>query len=178
MRTEILLTSEVALKNIIDISDNVAGKYILASIREAQETGLKGIIGAALLEKVKQLIAEQNIDLEENAAYNELVAEAQYYLAYQAGARLQLKVAYKTANAGVVRTTDEHVSAASQDEVARVQQEYQNQADKYARDLQGWLIAHSGQLPELNECRVREIRSCLTSAYSGGLWLGGGRGKR
>ena len=33
---EILLTSEAFVKSVTNVSDNLAGKYILPSIREAQ----------------------------------------------------------------------------------------------------------------------------------------------
>ena len=42
---EILLTSETFVKSVTNVSDNLAGKYILPSIREAQEQGLKSILG-------------------------------------------------------------------------------------------------------------------------------------
>ena len=53
---EILLTSEAFVKSVTNVSDNLAGKYILPSIREAQEQGLKGILGDPLLAKVKDLM--------------------------------------------------------------------------------------------------------------------------
>ena len=40
---EILLSSEAFVKTVTSISDNLSGKYILPSLREAQEIGLKRI---------------------------------------------------------------------------------------------------------------------------------------
>ena len=69
---EILLTSEAFVKSVTNVSDNLAGKYILPSIREAQEQGLKGILGDPLLAKVKDLTGgnslESNIQLVFNNA--------------------------------------------------------------------------------------------------------------
>ena len=65
---EILLSSENFIKSVTNISDNVSGKYILASLREAQEIGLKNIIGDCLLEKLKVLI-KSGIDAQENLKY-------------------------------------------------------------------------------------------------------------
>ena len=39
---EILLSSEKFIKETMSVSDNLSGKYILPSLREAQEIGLKG----------------------------------------------------------------------------------------------------------------------------------------
>ena len=52
---EYLLTSEAFVKEVSSISDNIAGKYILPSIREAQEVALKSIIGSCLLEHLKAI---------------------------------------------------------------------------------------------------------------------------
>ena len=81
---EILLSSEKFVKSVTSVSDNIAGKYILPSLREAQEQGLKGILGDALLAKLKSLVADKEIDKESNAAYKVLLDHCQYYLAYTA----------------------------------------------------------------------------------------------
>ena len=56
----------------------MAGKYILPSLREAQEIGLRGILGDCLLDALKErkasgLLVDQ---------YLELVQRCQYFLAY------------------------------------------------------------------------------------------------
>ena len=75
---EILLTSEAFVKSVTNVSDNLAGKYILPSIREAQEQGLKSILGDCLLSKVKHLFNTDSLE----GIYKELVDHCQYYLAY------------------------------------------------------------------------------------------------
>lgn len=170
---EILLTSENFMKSVLPISDNIAGKYIQASIREAQEIGLKGIIGTALLAAVKSKIAGNSLD----GAYKEFVDAAQYYLVYQAAVELQDKVSYKIANMGVVKTSDENLSPASADEIEKVKAGYQNKADHECYELQGWLLENAARLPELDECACHKIHSNLKSAATCGLWLGGARGK-
>ena len=74
---EILLSSENFIKSVTNISDNVSGKYILTSLREAQEVGLKNIIGDCLLEKLKVLI-KSGIDAQENVKYKYLLNKCQY----------------------------------------------------------------------------------------------------
>ena len=60
---EVLLTSENFIKSISSISDNTSGKYILPSLREAQEISLKGIIGVPLLGKLKELVENRQIEI-------------------------------------------------------------------------------------------------------------------
>ena len=59
---EFLLTSEKFVKEVSSISDNVAGKYIQPSIREAQEVWLKSIIGSNLLNYIKALGLAKTLD--------------------------------------------------------------------------------------------------------------------
>lgn len=178
MAREILLSSEDFIKSVTNISDNLAGKFILPSLREAQEVGLKSVLGAALLGKLKALVSDGTISAEANAAYKELLDECQYYLAYKTIVEVTVKAAYKIANAGVTKTPDENVQEASEVEIGRLQAYYEDKADSYCRTLQAFVLEHRASYPELDENKCYEIRSNLYSAASGGLWLGGARGKK
>ena len=71
---EILLTSEVFVKSVSNISDNVAGKYILPSIREAQEIKLKSILGSCLLSTLKMMFSNGTLSAAGNEKYKELAS--------------------------------------------------------------------------------------------------------
>lgn len=178
MAAEILLSSEAFIKSVTNISDNLSGKYILPSLREAQEVSLKNIIGEALLEKLKSLVAAQTIESEENLMYKYLINKCQYYLAYMTIVELVNKVTYKIGNAGVVKATDENMTIASQAEVIAQKEYYQGKADFYCYELQNYLLSHSADFPELDDCSCRKIHATLHSAASCGIFLGGARGKR
>ena len=175
---EIILTSEKFVKSVTSVSDNIAGKYILPSLREAQEQGLKGILGDALLAKLKGLVANKEIDLESNAAYKILLDRCQYYLAYAAIVEVTNKVSYKIGNFGVAKTSDENLQVASQDEIGKMQYYYQSKADAHCLDLQNFLLQNKSDYPELTENCCHMIESNLHSAASCGIFLGGARGKR
>ncbi len=174
---EVLLTSEQFVKNISNISDNLAGKYLLPAIREAQEINLRGFLGDALLDKLKALVAAGTIKVPENEAYRRLVDECQYFLAYQTIAGLPYKIGYKIANIGVAKTSDTNVQPCSADELSAVKGYYQGKADYYARRLQRYVLDHCKAYPELDENACYHIRKNLYSAATCGLWLGGARGK-
>ena len=175
---EIILTSEKFVKSVTSVSDNIAGKYILPSLREAQEQGLKGILGDALLAKLKSLVASKDIDLESNVAYKILLDHCQYYLAYAAIVEVTNKVSYKIGNFGVAKSSDENLQVASQDEIGKMQYYYQSKADAYCLDLQNFLLQNRSDYPELTENCCHNIESNLHSAASCGIFLGGARGKR
>lgn len=178
MAAEILLSSEAFIKAQTNISDNVAGKYILPSLREAQEVGLKGIVGESMLAKLKSLVEKDEVNADGNAVYKELLDKAQYYLAYMTIVEIVNKVTFKIGNAGLVRATDENMQTASQSEMVSQIEYYQGKADFYCHELQNFILNNIAQLPEINEGACRRIKANLYSAATCGIFLGGARGKR
>lgn len=174
---EILLTSESFVKSVTSISDNLAGKYLRPSIREAQDIGLRGILGDTLLEKLKALVDTGKINAQENILYKALIDRAQYYLAYMAVVEVAQKVTYKIANMGVTKTSDENVQVAGPEEVSQMRFYYQSKADHCCVELQNWLLNNAASFPELTEGEVNRIHSNLYSAATGGIWLGGPRSR-
>lgn len=174
---EILLTSEAFVKSVTNVSDNLSGKFILPSIREAQEINLRQILGDCLLDSLKRKVADGSISEEGNEAYHDLLDQCQYFLAYKTIVEVTNKVAYKIANAGVTKTSDENVYNASYDEIVKMQYYYQSKADSHTYMLQGWILGHKQAFPELKACDCRRIKSNLFSAATSGLWLGGARGR-
>lgn len=171
------MSSEAFIKSVTNISDNVAGQYLLPSLREAQEIRLQAIIGTALLDKLKSLQADGTLEASENAQYLALVERMQYYLAYTTVAMLVEKMTYKITNFGVVKSADENLQVASAVEVSNTKEYYQGKADFYAYRLQGFLIENRRDYPELSECQCNKIRSHLYTASTCGIFLGGARGK-
>ena len=175
---EILLSSEAFVKSVTSASDNLSGKYILPSLREAQEIGLRGILGDDLLAKLKDLIKNGTLETESGGAYKILVDHCQYYLAYMTIVEVTNKVSYKIGNFGVTKTSDENLQVASQDEIAKMQYYYESKADACCLDLQNFLLEHRKDYPELTENSCHKIESNLHSAASCGIFLGGARGRR
>lgn len=179
---EVLLTSETFIKSVTNISDNVAGKFILPAAREAQETQLRGVVGDCLLAKLKELAAREPdgtraLDDPANSAYKDLVDQAQYFLAYASVAEVLYKVSYKVGNFGVARSTDEHLQAVPQDEVAKQIYYYQSKADGWCRRLQHWILQNKAAFPELRVCDCASLQANLRSSATCGVFLGGTRGK-
>lgn len=173
MTTDVLLTSEDFVKSMTNISDNVAGGYLLPSIREAQDMYLQPVIGTSLMECLKDKVATRTV----SGVYISVIGKAQYFLAYQAIALLLPKVSVKITNMGAVRTNDDNVTNVGSDEVVGLAEQYQKKADFYCRRLQEFVCAHRAELPELPRVDADQMAANLYSAASGGLWLGGARGK-
>lgn len=172
---EVLLTSESFVKSVTSISENVFGNYLLPSIREAQETSLRGVLGDSLTDRLKEVVGGPETS---EKKYLDLIDKLQYFLAYSTIVKLIPKVQFKIGNAGVIKTTDENIQTATFSEIEKMIFNYQNQADAECRKLQQWLLKNHSDYPELSENDCRSIKANLTSAASCGLWLGGARGKR
>lgn len=174
---EILLTSEKFVKTVTSASDNLNAKYLRPAIREAQEINYKRVVGSCLLAKLKGLVAAGEVDAPENVAYKDLIDASQYFLAYTALVEVATRVSYKIANVGVVKTADQNIYNASEDEIAKLKDFYQAKADASCYELQRYVLQHRGEYPELDDCTCGQIRSNLYSAATCGIWLGGARGK-
>lgn len=174
---EILLSNEKFIKGVTSISDNIAGGYILPSLREAQEIKLRGILGSNLYSKLITLVGNSEIDSEVNLAYKTLLDECQYFLAYSTVTMVVEKVTYKITNFGVAKSSDENLNVATAVEVDNTKEYYQGKADYYAYLLQGYLLENRTLFPELGNNHCNKIQSNLYSAASCGIWLGGARGK-
>lgn len=174
---EILLTSERFVKSVMIVSDNLDGKYLQAGIREAGDIYLETILGSSLLAALKAKVADGSIKDFGNEAYKQLLDMAQYFLAYTAVVQAMQMADYKVANAGVVKTPDQNVVTATDEERDRKVEFYQAKADAYAFRLQKHVLKNSDLFPELDACACEAIRSNLYSAATSGIFLGGPRGK-
>lgn len=174
---EILLTSEKFVKSVTNISDNLDGKYLQAGIREAGDIYLENILGPSLLSALKAMVADGSIQRLGKLAYKQLLDIAQYFLAYTAVVQAMQMCDYKIGNAGVVKTPDQNVVTATDEERDRKVEFYQAKADAYAFRLQKHVLNNSELFPELDECACEAIRSNLYSAATSGIFLGGPRGK-
>lgn len=176
----VLLISENTVKSTTNLSDNLNGDFILPAIKLAQDIELEETIGTQLLDKLKSLIYNNTINQEQNLKYKKLIDKyIQPFLCYATIAHITVPIAFKLANAGVLRTEDEKMYNVSADEVDKVKWHYQHIADTYKYRLQRFLIANYSQYPELMEYKsIADLRVNLYSAAKTNLWLGGARGKQ
>lgn len=175
MADAIFLISEKYIKESSEISDNVAGKFLQAAIREAQER-YKRIVGEALYNKIISLVANDTIRNPENAAYKAALDASQPFLRDQSLVELCNKVTFKIGNFGVAKSNDENLQAASVSELDRQIYYYQSKADSSCYDLQNYLMAHRNELPELSANGCFMVKDNLYSAATCGIFLGGKRG--
>lgn len=174
----VLLTSENYIKSISNISDNMAGKYLLPAIKIVQDIRLKEIIGSCLLVYLQELVSEGTISDDANVWYKTLLDEyIQPFIANQTLVEIVDIVANKITNAGLVQVTDEHITQTYASDRNTLKDHYQRIADSYKRMLREYLYKYRSHFPELDSCTCENLCSLLGSEYTGGIWLGGARGR-
>lgn len=171
--TKILLISEDYVKTESALNDNVWGKFLMPSIREAQDINLSQIIGENLLNEVYYRVEHNQI----SGDYKTLLEDyIQPYLLYQVQSNIVPNLNVKMANLGTVVATDEHIVTLSKSDIDNFMTNIQYKADWYARRLQEYLLANL-EVFGLEDCDCNRIKANLDSAASTGIWLGGYRSR-
>ena len=175
---DILFTSPEFIRSVTIVSDNLQDKYILSSIREAQDIDFQQVVGSRLYKKLKALVEDESITFEGMAYYRELLDKAQYFIAYQTLANLTVNSTFKINNVGVNTISDENVQTPSLSDTFKLSKFYTDKADHYKMMLQKWLLKYKNKFPELCKQDVSELSAEVHSAASCNLFLGGARGKQ
>ena len=174
---KVLLVSANFIKNVTNIDDNMPGKLIEPAIYEAQNEGLRTVLGDSLVDRLEYLVRTDKIDQEGYEMYKALLTKCQYYLTYTAMANICMLTAVKVSPAGLEQVSDEHMEPLDMTDSFRLQSFYQMKADYLCHQLQNYVLNNKAAYPELKECDCRMMKANLFSSATTGLWLGGVRGK-
>lgn len=169
----ILLISEKTLKSQSLINDNVGSEFILPSIQTAQDIGLQPLIGTYLYDKLRELVGNGTISNDENASYKTLLdTYITPYLAYKVMSDIQIPLAYKMRNAGIIQTNNEYQTNSIMKDVQQLSTFYDQKATFYANRLSDYLLANSGSYPEYMNWRDYADMPSNKNAYNTGIYLG------
>lgn len=171
---EALFISENFLRTNFQISENLQSQFLIPAIRNAQFIKYQSIIGEGLYKRLVNDIVNNSL----TADYKDLLEHSKMYLAYSAMVELCVISNIKINNIGINIASDDRVQTLGVDDMFRIKDYFQHQADFYCKDLQNYLLNNRAKFPELSECQCRSIKSNLYSAASCFVNLGGARGKR
>ena len=168
---EILLISEKTLKENGVINNNVDNMYIFPAIHYAQDAGLQPLIGTKLYNRLMDMVEDGTIGNNEDYKYllDEYITP---FLLNKVTAEIQIPLAFKLRNQGVVQQTGENTYVPSLKDMQYETQNYENKANFYSNRLSDYLRANRSKYPEY--C---SIDSCAdmpsdSGAYKTGLYLG------
>ena len=168
---EVYLISEKTIKENSLVNNNVDGMYLLPAVKTAQDMGLQPIIGTKLFNKLMNLVEDGSITGETD--YKLLLDEyVTPYLINKVTADIQLPLAYKLRNQGLVQVTGENTYIPSLHDTQYVVQHYENQANFYANRMSDYLRANRSKYPEY--CSVDSCADMPSDrgAYKTGIYLG------
>lgn len=145
----VLLISENTIKKYSLINDNLDGKYLLPSIQIAQEVDLVNLIGQKLVDKLCLLVYDGSINEELYADYKLLLDDyITDYLIWQVMVSTQLSVNYKISNSGVYGQDDEHKNRQEYKNAQLLIEQYQRNANAFAKKLKTFIKHNSNKFPE------------------------------
>lgn len=167
----VLLISEQTIKTNSIINNNVDGMYILPAIDYAQDAGLQPLIGTKLYNKLMDMV--ENGSIADSEDYKLLLDDyVTPYLLNKVTADIQLPLAYKLRNQGIVQQTGENTYVPSLKDTQYVIQHYQNQADFYGNRMSDYLRANNRKYPEYCSTDSCADMPSNRNAYNTGIYLG------
>lgn len=172
---EVCLISEKYIKENSIINDNMDTLYLLPAITFAQDIGLQPLIGTKLFNKLKELVVEASgenptpIPTDYKVLIDSYIAP---YLLNKVVADIQLNIAYKLRNQGVVQQSGENIHYPSLKDTQYFIQNYENKAIFYGNRLSDYLCANRSKYPEY--CKTDSCADMHSNkkSYNTGIYLG------
>lgn len=151
--TQIITAAELKEQSLVDI--NVLDFYCEQAIKISQEVNLCKLIGESLYESIIAKIEDTTL----SGKYAILVENyIKDYLYLDATAEIQIPLAYKNRNMGVVRTTDPEVESVELKDIAYIKKYYSDRADFYAKKIVNYIHKNKTDFPEFHSEDCNEIK--------------------
>lgn len=166
---KVFLISSQTLKSNSIINNNVDEMYLLPAIEFAQDAGLQPLIGTKLYNKLMDLVELGDVPTDYKYLLDEYITP---YLINKVTADIQLPLAYKVKNQGVVQLTGDNTYIPSLKDTQYIIQHYDNKAIFYANRMSDYLKANRSKYPEY--CSVDSCADMPSdrNAYKTGIYLG------
>ena len=168
----IYLISEDTIKSESYVNDNLDSSLLLPSIQSAQDMHLQPLIGTNLYKKLMELIKTNSINDESNKHYKQLLDEyVKPFLMYAVQMDIQIPLAFKMRNAGVIQTNNEYANNSYLNDVQSLKTYYEQKMNFYGIRMSGWLHANSNVIKEYNTRVDCSEMPSDSDAYNSGILL-------
>lgn len=152
MSVNILLISDVMIKERTSIHGNIDPKLIYPDLKYAQDAYVKPILGTALYEKLQSLISSNTIADPANADYKGLIdTYIVDTLMYYTLAELPETLSYQLWNKGVVRKQGDNTELPSMSELLSIASRYKSRGEYYGNRMKLFIIDQSSRLQKFPE---------------------------
>lgn len=163
----IYLLSEKRLKADF-LNDNIASELILPSIQTAQDIFLRQTLGDSLLDKICNLVRDNELDEPYKTLLDEYII---IYLEYLAMAELCVPSTFKLGNIGVAQAYDNNVNTQTIQNVKYLESYYKQKASFYENRLTTFIQQHCNLFPEYRDTTA--VTTAQESTLQCGIYLGG-----
>lgn len=152
MSLNILLISDIMIKERTAIHGNIDPKLIYPEIKYAQDAYVKPVLGTALYDKLQSTISDSSISDPVNADYKLLLDEYLVdALIYYTLAELPVNISYQFWNKGVVRKQGQDTDLPTMSELVDISNRYKSRAEYYANRMKLFIIDQSSRLGKYQE---------------------------
>lgn len=167
----VFLVSTKTLKENSVINNNVDDMYVLPAIEYSQDASLQPIIGTKLYNRLMDMVEDGTIGNNEDYKYllDEYITP---FLLNKVTAEIQIPLAFKLRNQGVVQQTGENAYVPSLKDLQYVIQNYENKANFYSNRLSDYLKANRKKYSEYCSVDSGADMPSNKDAYNTGLYLG------
>jgi hypothetical protein len=176
MSSNILLISDLMIKERTAIHGNIDPKLIYPDIKVAQDMYILPLLGTGLYEKLQSLINADTITAPANADYKTLIDK--YIcdaLMYYTLSELPTTISYQFWNKGVMRQGGESTELPTMSELIDLSNKYKNRAEFYAERMKLYIIQNAvAKFPEyLNPGTTIDTVTPEQRAFTMPVYLGG-----
>ena len=152
MPTNVLLISETILRDSSFIGANVQDNALTTSIKSAQETVLKPILGKALYDRIIDDVAAAGSLTGLTANYAILVEDYCIPVIINAALNISIpKIMWKATNKGIVKTLDQYTEGIDLETLKYIRSEIKNEEEYHIKRLQMYLCNNNTLFVEYNE---------------------------
>ena len=151
--TQIITPQELKEQSLVDI--NVLDFYCDQAIKISQEVNLCKLIGQSLYDVIIAKIDDNTLSGKYAILVDDYIKD---YLYLDSTAEIQIPLAFKNRNMGVVRTTDPEVESVELKDITYIKKYYSDRADFYAQKIVNYIRKNSADFPEYHTEDCNEIK--------------------
>ena len=166
----VIFISEQALKDNSIINENVDMKVLLPTIKLAQEKFMLPILGTGLYNEIKTQVSAATVSVLNKTLLDDYIQPA---LIWWIMAEAPMPLTYKFMNKSVATRSSENASAASLNDLLKLEERFKDNAEWYSQRITNYLLENSTSYPlYLSPGNGIDTIIPKRTMYSTGMYLG------
>jgi hypothetical protein len=147
MSKNVLLISDVMIKERTAIHGNIDPKLIYPDIKYAQDVYITPLLGTALFNKLVTIVGDGSISQPENTNYKTLLDDyLSDALMYYTLSELPTNLSYQFWNKGVVRKQGQDTELPSMAELMDLSARFKSRGEHYGQRMRLWIVQNANTM--------------------------------